>query len=245
MDHQKEFLMDLQEGMHDDPHVFTPDELKECRDDGECCQCGMCCVAFETNIPEEKPTSVDQEMGTIRKKSLHACPYLKDDGTGHFGCGIHDVKDHPELTTCTKWRGNGVRPKQIRGTEYEFLNNYDVMQNVYIGNLILKGGPTEIAIAENFAQRGALNLFKTSGWGGVWNREASRFVNQVLSPEWPLETLPVNLFKLIKLEDWARRCFEDEGMIGLITYLNLEDRQNPLVLEFYETYIMPLFIEQV
>ena len=241
MDHQKEFLANLQEGLQNDPHIFTPDELKECRDDGKCCQCGLCCVAFETYIPEREPTSVDEQMGTIRKKSLHACPYLQNDGTGHFGCGIHDVKDHPGLATCTQWEGNGVRPKQIRRTEDELPKNYDVMQKVYIENLILKGGPVEIAIAENFVQRGAFGLFETSGWKNVWSREAVRFINQVLSPEWPLGTLPMNLFKLIKLEDLVKRCVEDEGVSNFCMRLNLGENNNPRVIKFYETYLAPFY----
>lgn len=241
MDRQREFLGELEDGMKSDPHVFTPEELAGCSENGECCQCGLCCIALETDVPAQKPLSVTQNVDTVRKESLQVCPFLKDDGTGRFGCACHDVKDHPELVNCNTWKGNGVHPKRVQGTDYEFLNKREVMLKVYISRLLSDGTPADIAIAEKMAEKGALQDFETSGWGNVWNKVVARFINQTLSPEWPLEGLPVHLFRLLKIEDLIERYVQEQGLVDLFFALDLSDANNLRVVEFHRKYILPYY----
>jgi len=239
-DRQANFLEALEDGIKNPHHVFTPEELNKCRNSGECCQCGLCCIAFTHYIPERMPTTVDRYIPTVRKQCLQVCPYLKDDGTGRFGCGCNDEKDRLELEVCRTWRGNDTkRPFTIK--PFGFQRNFDIMQGVYIDKLIECGKPVDIAIAENLARRGILSNLRTPNLGNKWDKEVAGFVNRILSPEWPLETLPTNLFKLIKLEEWIKTCAEDYGVHGMIGLLNLGDETNPRVQEFRRIYISPFF----
>ena len=237
MEHQKGFLADLQEGMQDDPHVFTPDELMACRDEGECCNCGMCCLAFAHEIPNHT-VEVQETLEVVRKDSLAACPWLKDDGTGRFLCGCHDDKYSPAMKACKNWKGNVWQA--MKSGPYVHRRRFDAMHQVYFENLITRGTSHDIAIADNMARRGALSGGSDLYNGNISTRSYERFLSEILSPSCPLPELPVALLGIFGIPEWIRERAEYGELHQLMGNLMLNS-ETPLHVHFFERYLESYF----
>lgn len=79
-------------------------DFERCAEKGECCQCGLCCIAFAADVPS---ISGDANSPVIRKEAGQVCPQMRFDTQGRVLCLLHAAKaDHPALQHCREWKGN-------------------------------------------------------------------------------------------------------------------------------------------
>ncbi|MBT4917731.1 hypothetical protein HN709_03375 [Candidatus Peregrinibacteria bacterium] len=190
---KSEFLQQL---IDTDGPQFEEGQVDRCAD-GECCTCGVCCIAFQVDVP-----AVGELQGIFRKEALEICPHMVIDDTG-FKCGLHGNKgEDPRLDRCQNFRGD----EMAVSVNERFRTNYTCYEwvfNAYLGTIYEKGNAEDIAIAEMMARRGTLPFVidMEERMGRDW---ALSFVRRIIrmrqSGEWPLgEELPYKLFEYIGL----------------------------------------------
>jgi hypothetical protein len=99
---------------------LASEELEKCQTTGECCQCGMCCIAYSVRGIPSVPG--DPDSVTTDKARGERCPQLDFDATGRAICLVQHAKaTNQSLFTCDVWRGN-IRDRFI-GTLFEDLES--------------------------------------------------------------------------------------------------------------------------
>lgn len=79
-------------------------DFEKCAKKGECCQCGLCCIAFAVDVPSV-PGQANSPVK--RKETGESCPQMSFDARGRMICLLHNAKDDiPGLEHCRKWNGN-------------------------------------------------------------------------------------------------------------------------------------------
>ncbi len=79
-------------------------DFEKCAKDGECCQCGLCCIAFAIDVPS---VPGDPRSPAMRKETGQVCPQMSFDARGRMYCLVHEAKeDSAILEQCLAWRGN-------------------------------------------------------------------------------------------------------------------------------------------
>lgn len=82
--------------------TFALPILQECKN-GECGQCGRCCIAYEVIVPSVKGDAFSKP---IRKRMGEICPQLIEMENGGYGCAVHEAKGAvPILDICKNWDG--------------------------------------------------------------------------------------------------------------------------------------------
>lgn len=83
--------------------VLQPDEMNACKESGDCCQCGTCCVVYRVIVPSIRG---DVESVTTVKQAGDICPQFDIDADGRAICLLQSQKRHASLKTCRSWQGN-------------------------------------------------------------------------------------------------------------------------------------------
>lgn len=199
--------------------ALRPWELDKCLSQGECVQCGVCCITYVTRVPERKPEDAREEVRTEYKAAMEPCKYLTEDGSGRFGCACHEVKDNPSLAVCDGWRGN------LHG---EFEN---MMLN-YVANLVSRGVAEDIMMTDTLCRRGSIAELQVFHLPSIYVRD---FLFQSLH----CPKLPFAMWDKMGLKEyfWRMRRAEFEEL-----YMNRKgvfclDPENPAHQAFAEACI--------
>jgi|GEM_PF-3121020 len=139
--------------------VFQEREIKACRDKGDCCQCGVCCVAFLVeNVPVPKAIydGVEDTRHTVHttftKQAGEPCPHLKPNKSGTFDCDLHGKPEQPDV--CRTWKGNELGNHGM--TQYGQL-----LSAVHV-SMMGANGAKAIRNLQPFMRSKALALFRGS-----------------------------------------------------------------------------------
>lgn len=148
---------DFMEGENMGKKIFSAEEVGACREDGECAQCGLCCYAFVTIIPDSIPLSVlDKESVAYVKSGFEFCKHMNETPDGLFQCACHQMKEHILLKDCVGWKGNDQKGKQ---SEYELIEETfrdkimqcNQQQLLVINKMIERGIIQFSLLAKNFS----------------------------------------------------------------------------------------------
>lgn len=194
-------------------------ELDKCWKEGECVQCGMCCITYVTDIPERKPLDAIEEVRKETKDTLEPCKHLVEDDKGRFGCACHEVKDNPALSTCKGWRGN-------------FRSEFRAMMLIYANNLVAMATVEDIMMADTLCRRGSIAELDILLFSAEKIRD---FLFQTLLCESPPRALwaAMNLelyFFTIRRAEFRKLYMDEEEIFHL-------DPGNPLHVEFAKRYL--------
>lgn len=155
---------DFMEGGNEMKKIFSTEEIRSCREDGECVQCGLCCYAFVTITPESIPfSSGDEDVNALIKSGFEFCQHISETKEGVFQCACHGVKEHPLLKDCTAWKGNNHNGKQ---SEYESIESvfkdklmHCNQSQLLVVNRMIERGIIQFAISSKNFSKEALETF--------------------------------------------------------------------------------------
>lgn len=191
-------------------HTFSPDEMAQCHTQGDCVQCGLCCVAFPVDeLPITIPTEPDEPVRLRNKPALEPCRHLERTPDGRLGCACHAAKDHPSLKECITFSGNTPRRDEPGQTGYDAA----------VGNLlegaIFFDDPEVVLTAEILLRRGVVMmrfapLFEVNLSGLV------DFLRLALT----LPMLPVRLLEALEIKE-SLALLSAEGLAKLTEALGL------------------------
>lgn len=192
--------------------ILSRQDMEGCTQ-GECCNCGMCCTAFEIRVPTYPYEAGDTSM--IQKASGVPCPHLVTNSLGQELCGIHEHKEtDPRLLVCRNWSGKGEGSPDLA---------------VAIGECI-----TEPKTADDVDRyRQWLIAGKLSHLSGVFNDHVNLLMcidNYVVR----LGMVPHDLFEALGLKA-ACAAYDTEQFLNLLVYSEI-DRNNASHREFLAAY---------
>lgn len=148
---------DFMEGENLTKKIFSTEEIRACREDGDCAQCGLCCYAFVTLVPEKIPLSEEeQKIATYVKSALEFCQHLRETPEGLFQCDCQKVKAHTLLKDCVGWNGNNQNGKiseykSMEGAIAERLMSCNQNQLLVINRMVERGIIQFDLLAKNFS----------------------------------------------------------------------------------------------
>lgn len=170
-------------GRGGDGHVFSEEEIDQCRKHGDCVQCGLCCIGYPTpDLPAVKPWFRWSRVPGYNKGNFEPCIHLKNTTDGRFACACHDVKRHPKLEKCRTWRGN--EPSSVKG-----ISQYDAGGANFLHWLGSLESPDDLLAADILLRRGIVR-FATGITLILTRSELNRLLHLALQlPELPLKLL--------------------------------------------------------
>jgi hypothetical protein len=221
-------------------HKFSAAEMKACEKNGECCQCGLCCIAPEMNIPNSDPSVTPEDGLTHSKKTgLEICPFLEETRNGLFRCLIHGSKESCDiLKACRTWKGPQLTNIPYWGRYEQFY----VLKWGYGLDMAHEATPEDIGVANKFIQRG---IVRWQLLDLVTSRMPEQIFN-VLSRSLSLSSLPNDFLKNVN----ARGFFKSLGTLEIrMNYLNFlgvdVDNPSPIQNEFIGKYVPGFRMESI
>ncbi len=196
-------------GREGDGHVFSADEIDQCRKQGDCVQCGLCCIGYPTpDLPAVKPWFRWSRVPGYNKGNFEPCIHLEKTTDGKFACACHDVKRHPKLEKCRNWRGNEA--SSVKG-----LSQYDAGGTNFLHWLVALSNPDDLLAADILLRRGIVRI--ATGIALALKRsELNRLLLLALQlPELPLKLLQEFPVKEILAASSQERLTELKSFLGL------------------------------
>lgn len=208
-----------------DERTFSEQELSGCKE-GECCQCGMCCIAYRVQVPAE-PGNVNSPL--MMKAAGVRCPQLYEGERGRLMCLLQNHKGHPALAICAEWRGD-KRGLLMGDLAYDDLNENiadwilhpDSLEQVALIRDRLRRG----AIAEEVRRHYAHFFTNPSNLTLVLRRYLIDF-----------QVLPHDIFSFVGIPKEVRKRADD--MRFILADIGFSNR-HPFYDEFSETYLSAL-----
>lgn len=144
---------DFMEGENLQKKKFSAEEIRACVENGDCAQCGLCCYAFVTVIPDSIPLSIeDPAVSAYVKSGFEFCKHLIETPTGLFQCACHSVKGHLLLQDCVGWEGNNLRGE---------CSDYDSMAKIFQEKL-MSLTQEQLLVLNRLLERGIIQFKLTS-----------------------------------------------------------------------------------
>ncbi len=190
-------LVDFLESPDEGKKQFTSDEIANCAESGECCQCGLCCIVFDVRVPLKNPKGSLFYADRIWSPALKPCHHLEETREGVFRCLLQEEKWHPILADCVEWSGNNS--SEQHGTEHARL------VPILAARLLDDPSSQRIATIEKFISRGMIHSRLP-----ILEEYETRYMEFFRMCVHTCPTLPVRLLHNIGTAEWLAKIDVDE-----------------------------------
>ncbi len=171
----------------------TKEEMVMCAARGECNQCGLCCVAFETVVPLTIPKNIGEPVEVTRTALFKVCPHLNmEDGLS--SCQAHEVKAHPTLRDCREWNG----PAAFNAADLPGVRNFDMMLHNFWTWVIFLCDRNDLLSANALIKKGFIHWKPNVQ---VTPEQIEEFIGKLAR----VDELPVELLELMKFRELILR----------------------------------------
>ncbi len=142
---EEEFM----EGENLSKKIFTADEIETCSMDGDCVQCGLCCYAFSTVVPDTIPAiDTDKNVEAYVKSGFEFCKHLVETDKGLFLCSCHKFKGHSLMQDCVGWEGNNRRGS---------ISDYESIEQIFQEKFVSFTQP-QLLVLNRLIERGVIHF---------------------------------------------------------------------------------------